>query len=50
MPARKERSRGSIETLPSGALRVKAYAGYDPVTKWRHYVSETIPAGPKAER
>ena len=50
MPARKERSRGSIETLPSGALRVKAYAGYDPVTKRRHYLSETIPAGPTAER
>ena len=50
MPARAERSRGSIEKLPSGALRVKAYAGYDPVTKRRHYVSETIPAGPAAER
>ncbi len=50
MPTRAERSRGSIEKLPSGALRVKAYAGYDPVTKRRHYLSETIPPGPTAER
>jgi integrase/DNA-binding transcriptional regulator YhcF (GntR family) len=50
MPARTERARGSIERLPSGALRVKAYAGYDPVTKRRHYLTETIPAGPSAER
>ena len=41
MPARAERSRGSIETLPSGALRVKVYAGIDPVTKRRHYLTET---------
>lgn len=50
VPARSERSRGSIETLPSGALRVKVYAGIDPVTKRRHYLTETIPAGPTAER
>jgi integrase/DNA-binding FadR family transcriptional regulator len=44
------RQAGEIEVLPSGALRVKVYAGVDPVTKRRHYLRETIPAGPKAER
>jgi integrase len=42
------RSRGRIETLPSGALRVVVYAGVDPITKKRHYLQETVPAGPKA--
>lgn len=41
----RQRSRGSVETLPSGALRVKVYAGIDPVTKQRHYLTEVIPAG-----
>jgi integrase len=30
-----KRSRGQIETLPSGSLRVSLYAGTDPVTKDR---------------
>lgn len=38
------RRKGSIQTLPSGALRVSVYAGIDPVTKRRHYLKETIPA------
>ena len=46
----RKRPRGTIEELPSGALRVKVYAGFDPVTKRRHYLRETVPAGPKAER
>src|SRR5207244_8974365 len=37
-----------IETLPSGSLRVRVYAGIDPVSKKRHYLVETVPAGPKA--
>jgi integrase len=44
------RARGSIERLPSGSLRVKVYAGVDPVSGRRHDLSETIPPGPKAER
>jgi integrase len=40
--------RGSIETLPSGSLRVKVYAGYDPVSGRRHYLDEVVPAGPRA--
>ncbi|HSZ30046.1 MAG TPA: site-specific integrase, partial [Pseudonocardiaceae bacterium] len=45
---RRGRRRGSIEELPSGALRVRVYAGVDPVTGQRHNLTETIPAGPKA--
>ncbi|MFG1820700.1 hypothetical protein ACGFIF_43575 [Kribbella sp. NPDC049174] len=48
-PKRRQRARGSVEELPSGALRVVVYAGIDPVTKRRHYLRETIPANtPKA--
>jgi integrase len=42
------RRRGSIDRLPSGALRVRIYAGIDPVTKHRHYLTEIIPASAKA--
>jgi len=45
-----KRSRGEIETLPSGSLRVKVYAGIDPISKTRMYLRETILAGPTAER
>jgi integrase len=44
-PRGRKRARGSIEELPSGALRVSVYAGIDPLTKRRHYLRETIPAG-----
>ena len=37
----KNRARGSIETLASGALRVRVYAGVDPVTKKRHTLIES---------
>jgi integrase len=46
----RRRQRGAIDTLPSGALRVRVYAGIDPVTKRRHDLIEVIPAGPTAER
>ncbi len=39
------RSRGQIEMLPSGALRVRVYAGIDKVTGRRLYLDETVPAG-----
>jgi hypothetical protein len=46
-----KRAKGSVEELPSGALRVSVYAGIDPVTKKRHYLRETIPADtPNADR
>jgi hypothetical protein len=45
-----KRARGEIEDLASGALRVKVYAGIDPITKRRLYLRETVPAGPHARR
>lgn len=42
------RHRGSVEELPSGALRASVYAGIDPVAKRRHYLREVIPASPAA--
>jgi integrase len=47
---RSARQRGSIDELPSGALRVRVYARVDPVTKRRHDLIEIIPPGPGAER
>jgi len=47
---RRRRQRGYIEELKSGALRVKVYAGVDPVSKRAIYLSETVPAGPKAAK
>jgi site-specific recombinase XerD/DNA-binding transcriptional regulator YhcF (GntR family) len=46
----RRRKRGEIEVLPNGALRVKVYAGEDPLTGRRHFLRETIPAGPTAGR
>ena len=44
------RERGSIDELPSSALRVRVYAVIDPVSKRRHYLTEVVSSGPKAER
>jgi len=46
----KPRSRGTVETLPSGSLRVKVYAGSDPLTGRDVYLREVVPAGPQAQR
>jgi LacI family xylobiose transport system transcriptional regulator len=43
-------TRGEIEELPSGSLRVRVYAGIDPATRKRRYLQETVPAGPAAGR
>jgi integrase/DNA-binding transcriptional regulator YhcF (GntR family) len=40
--------RGNFETLPSGAVRVRVYAGIDPLTGRHHYLKTTVPAGPDA--
>jgi integrase len=45
---RRKRPRGSGQQLPSGALRVSVYAGYDPVSGRRHYLREVVSPGPKA--
>jgi integrase len=46
----KKRDRGGIDQLPSGAYRVRVYAGIDPVTGRRHDLTDTIPAGPNAAK
>jgi integrase len=46
----KQRARGSIEELPSGGFRVRVYAGVDPMTGRDHYLRETVPPGPRADR
>jgi hypothetical protein len=46
----KKRQGGSVDELPSGAFRVRVYAGTDPVTKKPNVLTETIPAGPNAEK
>ena len=43
----RKRQRGNITPLPSGALRVRVYAGQDPVTKKNFYLQETVPPGPR---
>ncbi|HSV64798.1 MAG TPA: tyrosine-type recombinase/integrase [Mycobacteriales bacterium] len=47
---RRRRTRGEIATLPSGSLRVKVYTGTDPLSGRRHYLNETVPAGPTARK
>jgi integrase len=44
---RRSRSRGTIDELPSGALRVRVSAGVDPISKRRMYLTEVVPAGPR---
>ena len=46
----RSRTRGEVEQLPSGSLRVRVYAGIDPVSKKKHFLVETVPAGPSAAR
>ena len=44
------RQRGRIEKLPSGSLRVRVYVGLDPITGKKHFLTEVVPAGPKAAK
>jgi hypothetical protein len=46
----RKRRRGAIDTLPSGALRVRVYAGSTPLTGRRHDLVEVIQPGPNAAR
>ncbi|GAA3880179.1 hypothetical protein GCM10022243_51020 [Saccharothrix violaceirubra] len=43
------RTRGSVDTLPSGALRVRVNAGSHPTTGKPVVLTETVPPGPDAE-
>src|SRR5919199_2940000 len=42
------RGRGSIDVLPSGAYRVRVYAGLDPLTGKQLMLTERVPPGPSA--
>jgi integrase len=44
----RRRARGGIDLLPSGAYRVRVYAGLDPLTGKRNYLTEVVPPGAKA--
>lgn len=44
----RRRARGSISRLPSGSLRVRVYAGTNPVTGRQRCLSETVAAGSTA--
>lgn len=48
--SRKSAERGSVDRLPSGALRVRVYSGRDPISGRDHYLLEIIPPGPNQER
>src|SRR5215216_1637815 len=47
---RRKRARGTVEQLPSGSLRVRVFAGIDPVSRKRLYLEETVPGGRQAAR
>src|SRR3954467_60973 len=47
---RRKRQRGEIEQLPSGSLRVRVYAGIDPISGKRHHLVEVVPAGRDAAK
>ncbi|MGW5745000.1 tyrosine-type recombinase/integrase [Amycolatopsis sp. NPDC003861] len=47
--ARRNRSRGSIDRLSSGSLRVRVDAGVDPITGKRHRPTVIVPPGPDDE-
>jgi len=51
-PAAKSQARaeGTIETLPSGSLRVKVYSGRDPLTKRAIHLTEVVKPGPRQAR
>src|SRR3954451_4854739 len=46
----RSRGRGSIDMLPSGAYRVRVYAGVDPLTGKQLMLTERVPAGPSAAK
>jgi hypothetical protein len=43
---KKKRQPGNDESLPSGSIRARVYAGIDPVTNTARYLRETVPPGP----
>jgi integrase len=47
---KQRRARGSISQLPSGAYRVRVYAGSDPLTGGRHDLTEVVATAAEAEK
>jgi hypothetical protein len=47
---KKKRQLGNDEVLPSGSIRVRVYAGTDPVSNTALYLRATVPAGPDQKR
>jgi integrase len=47
---KKKRQPGNDESLPSGSIRVRVYAGIDPVTNTARYLRETVPPGPNQKK
>jgi integrase len=45
-----KRGRGTVDVLPSGSIRVRVYAGVDPVSGHRLDLTEIIPPGPTAAK
>ncbi|TDD20069.1 hypothetical protein E1218_22990 [Kribbella turkmenica] len=48
--AEKKRQPGNDEALPSRSVRMRVYAGVDPVTNTARYLPETVPPGPDQKR
>lgn len=46
----RRRARDEVEALPSDSFRVRVYAGLDPISHKRHYLTKVVPAGPKAAK
>lgn len=44
------RGRGAVDRLPSGTYRVRVYAGQDPLTGKRHYLTEMTNTAKEAEK
>jgi integrase len=47
---KQQRTRGTIDKLPSGQFRVRVYAGQDPLTGKRHDLVELAPTAAAAEK
>lgn len=47
--AGRQRQRGAIDRLPSGALRVRVYGGTDPISGKRNTLVEIVEPGPRLE-
>ena len=47
---RRKGQRGEIEQLPSGSLRVRVYAGINPISGKKNHLVEVVPSGRDAAK